>query len=80
VYREVDVYEDVEIEVPMEKLIEVERVNEVEVPVDIIKESVIENRINTEVEKVVQITKTCERPVFNKQIKDIYIDKIVETR
>ena len=79
-YREVDVYEDVEIEVPMEKLIEVERVNEVEVPVDIIKESVIENRINTEVEKVVQITKTCERPVFNKQIKDIYIDKIVETR
>ena len=37
-YREVDVYEDVEIEVPVEKVVEVPVYNDREVDVEIIKE------------------------------------------
>jgi len=38
VYREVDVYEDVEIEVPVEKVVEVPVYRDNEVEVDIINE------------------------------------------
>lgn len=45
-YREVDVYEDVEIEVPVEKVIEVPVYEDKEIDVDIIQEHVVENRKN----------------------------------
>lgn len=80
VYREVDVYEDVEIEVPVEKLVEIEQVHETFVPVDIVTENVVENRLHSEIEKVVELTETIDRPVFNKQVRDIYHEKVIETK
>ena len=68
VYKEVEVFEDVEIEVPVEKVVEVPVYVDKEVEVDVVQETVVENRQHTQVDRLVELTKTVERPVYNQTV------------
>ncbi len=65
---------------PVEKVVEVPVYNDREVEVDIITESIVENRINIDKDKMVELVKTVDKPVYNKRINEIFVDKVVERR
>jgi uncharacterized pyridoxamine 5'-phosphate oxidase family protein len=64
-YREVEVIEDVEIEYPVERIVENEVFVDRDVDVEVVREVMVENRMDRTVDKLVELTKTVEKPVFN---------------
>jgi hypothetical protein len=70
----------VEIEVPVERIVEVPQYQDITNRVDVIKERFVENRVNTQVDKLVELKTTYDKPVINKQIHENKIQKFVDRK
>ena len=80
VYKEEQVFDYIEIEVPYERIVEVPVYKDIEVEVEIIREKFIEVPFERFVDKVVEIEKIIEKPIYNQKIVEKPIQKIVEKR
>lgn len=67
VYREREVYEDIEIEVPYERVVEVPVYIDKEIEVEVIKERFVEVPYERVVERVVEMERVVEKPIYNQK-------------
>lgn len=79
-YHQRETFENIEIDVPVERFVDEPVYVDREVDVEVIREKFVERPVEKVVEKIVELKKTIEKPIFTPKIVEKKKEKIVERR